>query len=109
MREQNSSTLSESVTSKCNESAPSGSPTCFSRSTRLAPRTSLKPALCSALAVAAPIPLLAPVITAIFASGKTPTSPQPSPERRTRLGEGQGVLQFGNKLRHGHETCVLFL
>src|SRR5579884_2050567 len=70
---QNASTLCRSVTSSGRYSASSGPATSRSRSRRRAPSTRANPAACSAAAVAAPIPLLAPVMTATGRSFSTPT------------------------------------
>src|SRR6185436_2012797 len=85
-------TLCASVTSSGSAVAPSGPATSRRRSRRRAPTQSSNPACARARAVAAPIPELAPVTTAVF-----PSLMQSSPC-------GQSPLHLGRGTEIGHRT-----
>ena len=76
---QNASTEAGSVTSRVRARAPSGSATARSRSRRRAPTTTSNPSAASRVAVAAPMPELAPVMTATgLMGGGPPRGDRPS-------------------------------
>src|SRR6187455_944748 len=94
-RSTNRSQLAGSVTSRSSAKSPSRS---GRRSTRRAPTVTRAPASASACAVAAPIPLEAPVTTAVFPSSEA---------KSAQLNEGYDSGGYGRRRRVDHLAHLL--